>query len=117
MDNDLNKKRKYFKDSIYLKYENQKNLNQEDKKCEKKIYHKKSKIFDKLKKVAVMVIIGTAGVTAYAGVTGNLNLQEMGFLKVSQNYFIFCYYICTVSCHIFYCNITIFIFYCFVYLY
>ena len=86
MDNDLNKKRKYFKDSIYLKYENQKNLNQEDKKCEKKIYHKKSKIFDKLKKVAVMVIIGTAGVTAYAGVTGNLNLQEMGFLKVSQNY-------------------------------
>lgn len=36
--------------------------------------------------VATVVIIGTFGVTVYAGVTGNLNLGKEGLMKLSNNY-------------------------------
>ena len=81
MNNDLEKKRKYFKDSIYLKYENLKNSEITENKFENR-----SKKMNKLQKVAAVIIVGTMSLTAYAGITGNINLEKMGFMKLSENY-------------------------------
>lgn len=84
MNKDLEEKRKYFKDSIYLKYENLKNRDVEDKFEEIKLKKKSGLI--SLQKIATLFIVGTVSITAYAGISGNLNMEKMGFLKLSENY-------------------------------
>ena len=39
-----------------------------------------------LQSVASLAIILTCGLTVYAGVSGNLNLEKLGLLKISKNY-------------------------------
>lgn len=38
--------------------------------------------------IVAVVVVGILSVTSYAAVTGNLSLQNMGFLKASKNYII-----------------------------
>lgn len=80
MSKSIEEKRKYFKDSIYLKYEKFKCNEIEEAKPKKK-----SRLIS-LQKVAVILIVATLSVTAYAGISGNLNMEKMGFLKLSENY-------------------------------
>lgn len=84
MNKNLEEKRKYFKDSIYLKYENSKNSQVEDKFEE--IEFKKKFNLVSLQKVAAIIAVATVSVTAYAGISGNLNIEKMGLLKLSENY-------------------------------
>jgi len=77
MDN-IDKKKQYFKDSVYLKYENQKNI--------KRIQINKKKKLNKLQKIAVIIIVGMISLTAYAGISGNLSFEKVGLLKLSQNF-------------------------------
>lgn len=62
-----------FKKNVYEKYN--KELTKKSK--------RKSSI---LQKVAGVILVGSLSVTVYAGATGNLGLEKMGFLKLSQNY-------------------------------
>lgn len=71
----LEQKRRYFKDSVYLKYENRKNIEISTK---KKI--------SKLPKIAGVIIAGMISLTAYAGISGSLNFEKLGLLKLSKNY-------------------------------
>ncbi len=84
MNKNIEEKRKYFKDSIYLKYENSKNSGIEAN-FEALKPKKKHKLIS-LQKVATVFIVGTLSATAYAGISGNLNMEKMGFLKLSENY-------------------------------
>lgn len=77
-DEELNKKRRYFKDSVYLKYENQSNIDEH--------FKNKKKKFSITSKVAVALVVCTLGMGVYAGVSGNINLEKIGFLKLSENY-------------------------------
>ena len=81
MNNDLENKKQYFKDSVYLKYENLKNSESTESKFENR-----SKKMNKLQKVAAVIIVGTMSLTAYAGITGNITLENMGFMKMSEKY-------------------------------
>lgn len=85
MNRSIEEKRKYFKDSIYLKYENKKNSKEftEDKFTKKE---SKRNFITNLQKVAVIIIVFAVGMTVYAGVTGNLNLDGLGMLKINENY-------------------------------
>lgn len=83
MRDDLDIKKQYFKDSVYLKYENRKNLDNKDRGKKIKFNNNKMKF---LSKVAVALLIGTLGMGAYAGVSGKLDLEDMGFLRLSENY-------------------------------
>ncbi len=84
MNKNIEEKRKYFKDAIYLKHENLKNSDIEDNFEE--IKPKKKHRLISLQKVATVLIVGTVSVTAYAGISGNLNMEKMGLLKLSENY-------------------------------
>lgn len=84
MNKNIEEKRKYFKDAIYLKLENLKNSDIADNFEEIKPRKKQGLI--SLQKVATVLIVGTLSVTAYAGISGNLNMEKMGFLKLSENY-------------------------------
>lgn len=85
MDKKLEEKRTYFKNSVYLKYENLKCTKVPENELENgKIKHKLK--FNRLQKVAAFVIAGTVSLTAYAGISKNANMEKMGFLKLSQNY-------------------------------
>lgn len=84
MNKNIEEKRKYFKDAIYLKHENLKNSDIEDNFEE--IKPKKKHGLISLQKVATVLIVGTVSVTAYAGISGNLNMEKMGLLKLSENY-------------------------------
>lgn len=85
MDKNIEEKRKYFKDSMYLKYENQRNKDSFENNF--KIEHsKKFNFVNVLQRVAVILIVATVSISAYAGITGNLDLEKMGFLKLSENY-------------------------------
>lgn len=85
MNKKLEEKRKYFMDSVYLKYENIKCT--EPKEDETENIKVKNKIkLNILQKVATFFIIGTVGVTAYAGISKNVDMEKMGFFKLSQNY-------------------------------
>ena len=81
MNTDLENKKQYFKDSVYLKYENLKNSESTESKFENR-----SKKMNKLQKVAAVIIVGTMSLTAYAGITGNITLENMGFMKMSEKY-------------------------------
>lgn len=84
-DKNLEEKRKYFRDFVYLKYENLKFS--EPQKSKFKNVKMKNKIkLNSLQKVATFLIVSTISVTAYAGISGNLNMEKMGFLRLSQNY-------------------------------
>ena len=84
MNKNIEEKRKYFKDAIYLKHENLKNSDIADNFEE--IKPKKKHGLISLQKVATVLIVGTLSVTAYAGISGNINMEKMGFLKLSENY-------------------------------
>lgn len=84
MNKSIEEKRKYFKDSIYLKYENQKNVSMDQFIDESQ--NKKHKLLSKLQRVAAIIIVFAVGMSVYAGVTGNLNLDGLGLLKLNQNY-------------------------------
>ncbi len=81
----LEEKRKYFKDCVYLKYEKLKYTEPEEKKFENSKIKSKIK-WKSLQKVAAFIIVGTLSATAYAGISGNINMEKMGFLKLSKNY-------------------------------
>lgn len=85
MSKNLEEKRKYFKDSVYLKYENLKCTETEKSKFENNKIKNKTKL-NRFQKVATFIIVGTLSITAYAGISKNLNMEKMGFLKLSQNY-------------------------------
>ena len=85
MDKKLEEKRKYFKDSVYLKYENLKFTEPQKNEFEDIKIKNKMKL-NSLQKVATFLIVSTISVTAYAGISGNLNMEKMGFLRLSQNY-------------------------------
>lgn len=85
MNKNLEEKRKYFKDSIYLKYENQKN-SKEFIENKFEIKKKKYSLISKLQRVAAIIVVFAVGMTVYAGVTGNLNLDGLGLLKINENY-------------------------------
>ncbi len=85
MDKNLEEKRKYFKDSVYLKYENLKCTESEKSNFENIKIKNKVKL-NSLQKIAAFIIVGTMSITAYAGISKNLNIEKMGFLKLSQNY-------------------------------
>lgn len=84
MNKNIEEKRKYFKDAIYLKHENLKNSDIADNFEE--IKPKKKHGLISLQKVATVLIVGTLSITAYAGISGNINMEKMGFLKLSENY-------------------------------
>lgn len=46
----------------------------------------KNKLVSIFQKVAILLLTGTLGLTAYAGLTGNLSLQKLGLNKLSQNF-------------------------------
>lgn len=81
MGKSIEEKRKYFKDSIYLKYENEVNS-----KSNKFVNHKKRYVLSKLQKVAVVIIVGMVSLSASAQISGNFNFEKIGLLKLSQNY-------------------------------
>lgn len=83
MNEELNKKKQYFKDSVYLKYENSKSKEYEKNENQST---KKKTVLNKLQKIAVIIIVGMISLTAYAGMSGNLSFQKLGLLKLSQNY-------------------------------
>ena len=85
MDKKLEEKRKYFKDSVYLKYENLKFTEPQKNEFEDIKIKNKMKL-NSLQKVAAFIIASTVSITAYAGISGNINMEKMGFLKLSQNY-------------------------------
>ena len=85
MDKKLEEKRKYFKDSVYLKYENLKFTEPQKNEFEDIKINNKMKL-NSLQKVAAFIIVSTVSITAYAGISKNTNMQKMGFLKLSQNY-------------------------------
>ena len=85
MDKKLEEKRKYFKDSVYLKYENLKCMKSPENELENRKIKNKLKL-NRLQKVAAFIIAGTVSITAYAGISKNTNMEKMGFLKLSQNY-------------------------------
>ena len=85
MDKKLEEKRKYFKDSVYLKYENLKFTEPQKNEFEDIKIKNKMKL-NSLQKVAAFIIVSTVSITAYAGISKNTNMQKMGFLKLSQNY-------------------------------
>lgn len=82
MNKSIEEKRKYFKDSIYLKYENQENVKTEQFIDE----YKKHSLLSKMQKIAVIIVICAVGMSVYAGVTEKLNLDGLGLLKINQNY-------------------------------
>ena len=47
---------------------------------------KKTPLVKTMQGIAAVVVVGILSVTSYAAVTGNLSLQNMGFLKASKNY-------------------------------
>lgn len=47
---------------------------------------KKTTLVKTMQGIAAVVVVGILSVTSYAAVTGNLSLQNMGFLKASKNY-------------------------------
>ena len=47
---------------------------------------KKYKILNTIKKIGITAIIGASTITVYAVTTNNLPFQEMGLMKLSQNY-------------------------------
>ena len=47
---------------------------------------KKYKILNTIKKIGITAIIGASTITVYAATTNNLPFQEMGLMKLSQNY-------------------------------
>lgn len=85
MAKNLEEKRKYFRDFVYLKYENLKCTEPQKSKFENIKIKNKIKL-SSLQKVAAFIIASTVSITAYAGISGNLNMEKMGFLKLSQNY-------------------------------
>lgn len=85
MDKNLEGKRKYFKDCVYLKYENLKSTESEGNELENIKTKNKIKL-NTLQKVAAFFIIATASITAYAGISKNVNMEKMGFFKLGQNY-------------------------------
>ena len=82
MRDDLEMKKQYFRDSVYLKYENYKN---KDIEMNIKLRKKNNKM-NILSKVAVALLVGTLGIGAYAGASGKLDLEKMGLLRLSENY-------------------------------
>ncbi len=86
MNKSIEEKRRYFKDSMYLKYENQKNS--QDKQFIEKFENKKKKynLLSKLQRIATIIIVFAVGMTVYAGVTGNFNIYGLGLLKLNENY-------------------------------
>lgn len=85
MDKKLEEKRKYFKDFVYLKYENLKCTKTPENELENGKIKGKMKL-NRLQKVAAFIIASTVSITAYAGISQNANIKKMGFLKLSQNY-------------------------------
>ncbi len=81
----LEEKRKYFKDFVYLKYENLKYDQVPKNELENRKIKNKMKL-NRLQKIAAFIIASTVSITAYAGISKNTNMQKMGFLKLSQNY-------------------------------
>lgn len=63
-----------FKKNVYDKY--QQELSQKNSKNN----------FNIIKKVAIFIILVTCSITVYAGISGNINFEKMGFLKLSENY-------------------------------
>lgn len=84
-DRTVEEKRKYFKDSVYLKYENLKCTIAEKNESENIKIKNKIKL-NRLQKVAAFIIAGTVSITAYAGISKNVNMEKMGLLKLSENY-------------------------------
>ena len=82
MRDDLEMKKQYFRDSVYLKYENYKN---KDIEMNIKLRKKNNKM-NILSKVAVALLVGTLGIGAYAGASVKLDLEKMGLLRLSENY-------------------------------
>lgn len=80
MNEELNKKKQYFKDSVYLKYENLKNQECENHETKNK------KGLNRLQKIAVVIIAGMVSLTVYAGMSGNFSFEKLGLIKLSQNY-------------------------------
>ena len=79
MRDDLEMKKQYFRDSVYLKYENYKN---KDIEMNIKLRKKNNKM-NILSKVAVALLVGTLGIGAYAGASGKLDLEKMGLDRKS----------------------------------
>lgn len=59
-------------------------IRQEIRQMDKK--KKKTTLVKTMQGIAAVVVVGILSVTSYAAVTGNLSLQNMGFLKASKNY-------------------------------
>lgn len=60
------------------------NMKTTQKISNKKVF--KNKLVSIFQKVAILLLTGTLGLTAYAGLTGNLGFQKLGLNKLSQNF-------------------------------